>query len=48
VVTDARGWGLALARDPNGSVPATVQGVVVAKRGTRTEAVEIDATLLKE
>jgi thiol:disulfide interchange protein DsbD len=47
VVSDARGWGLALARDPNGSVPAVVQGVLVTRRGPRTDAVEIDASPVK-
>jgi thiol:disulfide interchange protein DsbD len=45
VVADARGWGLSLARDPNGSVPSTVQGVMVTRRGPRADAVEIDASL---
>lgn len=47
VISDARGWGLALARDPNGSVPPAVQGVVVTRRGPRTDAVEIDASPMK-
>jgi thiol:disulfide interchange protein DsbD len=44
VLGGAGGWGLELARDPNGAVPPTLQGVLVARRGGGVEAIEIEAT----
>lgn len=42
------GWALELARDPNGAVPETLKGVLVARRGARVEAIEIEAGPRKE
>jgi DsbC/DsbD-like thiol-disulfide interchange protein len=44
----ADGWGLELARDPNGAVPPSLQGVLVAHRGANVEAIEIEALPRKE
>ena len=43
-----RSWALELARDPNGTVPETVKGVLVARRGAREDAIEIEARPRKE
>jgi thiol:disulfide interchange protein DsbD len=48
VASGPRGWSLELARDPNGSVPQTLNGVLVARRGARVEAIEIEAAPRKE
>lgn len=48
VVAGAGGWGLELARDPNGTVPPSLQGVLVSRRGTAVEAIEIEAQPRKE
>lgn len=48
VVGGPRGWALELARDPNGAVPQTLKGVLVARRGARVEALEIEAGPRKE
>lgn len=48
VVKGTAGWGLELLRDPNGTVPATLNGVLVARRGARVEAIEIEARPRKE
>jgi thiol:disulfide interchange protein DsbD len=42
------GWGLELVRDPNGAVPPSLQGVLVARRGGQVEALEIEAQPRKE
>jgi thiol:disulfide interchange protein DsbD len=42
------GWGLELVRDPNGAVPPSLQGVLVARRGGEVEALEIEAQPRKE
>jgi DsbC/DsbD-like thiol-disulfide interchange protein len=48
VLSGAGGWGLELVRDPNGAVPPSLQGVLVARRGAGVEALEIEAQPRKE
>ena len=48
VLSGAGGWGLELVRDPNGAVPPSLQGVLVAHRGGGVEAIEIEAQPRKE
>jgi thiol:disulfide interchange protein DsbD len=48
VVSGPGGWGLELQRDVNGSLPPSLQGVLVARRGDGMEAIEVEARPRKE
>lgn len=39
----ARGWRLELRRDPNGTIPSALSGVLVSRRGPVVEALDINA-----
>src|SRR5262245_35657527 len=47
-VRTGAGWGLELVRDPNGALPPSLQGVLVARRGDGVEAIEVEAQPRKE